>query len=301
MLDSPNVRLEGGSRLAKGGEPPHDPDQPLVSVITVSLNSEGSIEKTIRSVIDQTYRNIEYLVIDGGSTDGTLDIIRENENYIAYWLSEPDRGIYDAMNKGIVLCRGEIIGIINSDDWYLPDAIEQVVKAYREHRDVDVFFGDLLTVDRDGGHVEEIKGSLESITSDMTLNHPTVFITGETFARNPFRMDLKIVADYELMLRLYLAGAKFHYLGVPMACFTRGGKSYNHRLRFSELYDLKKEYHLINGREHAILSILLPLKILDARFEEFLKGRNYFGDPDRAFLGCYRKTKGFLKNMLRLP
>ena len=90
---------------------------PLITIITVSYNAVKTIEDTIVSVLGQTYNNIEYIIIDGGSTDGTLDIIKKYQDKITYWVSEPDKGIYDAMNKGIAKANGELIGIINSDDW----------------------------------------------------------------------------------------------------------------------------------------------------------------------------------------
>ena len=100
----------------------------LISIITVCLNAVETIETTIRSVLQQTYKNVEYIVIDGGSTDGTLQIIEKYRNDISILISEKDEGIYDAMNKGIELARGDYIGIINADDWYEKDAVEHVVQ-----------------------------------------------------------------------------------------------------------------------------------------------------------------------------
>ena len=103
-------------------------DNSLISVITVSYNAVSTIEQTILSVINQTYSNIEYIIIDGGSTDGTIDIIRRYEDKIAYWVSEPDRGIYDAMNKGASKANGEYIAFLNSDDWYELDAVSIIAQ-----------------------------------------------------------------------------------------------------------------------------------------------------------------------------
>ena len=107
---------------------------PLISIITVSYNAVKTIEDTILSVINQTYPNIEYIIIDGGSTDGTLDIIKKYQDKITYWVSEPDKGIYDAMNKGIAKANGELIGIINADDWYELDAVQNVVLEFNNTR-----------------------------------------------------------------------------------------------------------------------------------------------------------------------
>ena len=112
-----------------------------VSIITVSYNSAETIQDIIDSVRRQTYPHIEYIVVDGGSTDGTVDILRENEEVIDRWISEPDDGIYDAMNKGIRMSTGDIVEILNSDDWYKPEAVETAVRAFEEHDDTDLVHG----------------------------------------------------------------------------------------------------------------------------------------------------------------
>ena len=107
-----------------------------LSIITVSLNNKDTIEQTIRSVLSQTYNNVEYIVIDGGSTDGTVDIIKKYEDKISYWVSESDKGIYDAMNKGIRKATGDIVGILNADDFYVDEnVLEKVVKCFEKEKD----------------------------------------------------------------------------------------------------------------------------------------------------------------------
>ena len=113
-------------------------NEPLISIITVVYNGEEYLEQTINSVINQTYKNIEYLIIDGGSTDGTLDIIKKYDNHISYSVSESDKGLYDAMNKGISIANGELIGMINSDDWYELDAVELIVNKYLENPTLNI-------------------------------------------------------------------------------------------------------------------------------------------------------------------
>ncbi|MDO4190908.1 MAG: glycosyltransferase, partial [Bacteroidales bacterium] len=116
---------------------------PLVSIITVCFNAEKTIEQTIQSVINQTYSNIEYIIIDGKSTDSTLNIVSKYKDNIATIISEPDNGIYDAMNKGIKLSSGELIGIINADDWYEKDAVKIMVNKYlsTENKDNSLYYG----------------------------------------------------------------------------------------------------------------------------------------------------------------
>ncbi len=126
-----------------------DQDKPLVSIITVCLNSEKTIEQTIQSVINQTYPNIEYIIIDGKSTDRTLEIIDKYKGKISILVSESDEGIYDAMNKGLKLATGELIGIINSDDWYESDAVETIVNSFLADRNVQVIYGNMDVYDQD--------------------------------------------------------------------------------------------------------------------------------------------------------
>src|ERR1044072_3693479 len=112
---------------------------PTVSIITVVFNAEKHLEQTINSVLAQTFTDIEYIIIDGGSTDGSVGIIKKYEGQLSYWISEKDKGIADAFNKGITRATGEIIGLINADDWYEPDTVRLVV----EHmQDADIVFGD---------------------------------------------------------------------------------------------------------------------------------------------------------------
>jgi glycosyltransferase involved in cell wall biosynthesis len=277
-----------------------DATRPLVSIITVSLNSEEHIEQTIESVSSQSYDNIEYIVVDGGSEDATLELLRKHGGSISRWISEPDNGIYDAMNKGIALCRGEMIGMINSDDWYLPTAVEEIVKASVENGNADVFFGDLLVYYEGGRFMEEIRGSLAGLTRDMTLNHPTVFVKRSSLGDKGFRTDLRLASDYELMLRLYRSGAVFHYVGKPIACYRTGGKSFDHHLRYRELYAVRREYRLISESGYRMRTMFLPLTALTARCEEYVTGRTFFGRPSKVILRVDRKLKSWLKVLLRL-
>jgi len=108
--------------------------EPLVSIITVVLNGRKTIEQTILSVRNQSYANIEYIIIDGGSTDGTINIIEKYSEGVDFWISESDNGLYDAMNKGIGYANGELIGLLNSDDYYESDAVSRVIEAYKSNR-----------------------------------------------------------------------------------------------------------------------------------------------------------------------
>ncbi len=178
-----------------------------VSVITVCFNSASTIEDTIKSVINQSYPNIEYVIIDGGSTDGTPEIIKKYHKNIAYWVSEKDKGIYDAMNKGIRAATGDVVSILNSDDMYDSDTvIEEVVRILSEEG-VDSCYGDALYVDRDNidkavRYWKAGEFSRDNIRRGWMPCHPAFFVKKEVYDKyGIFRIDLPVVADYELMLR----------------------------------------------------------------------------------------------------
>lgn len=201
----------------------------LVSVITVCYNSEMTMEDTIKSVLQQTYHNIEYIIIDGGSKDKTLDILKQYEPAFRGRMkitSEPDQGIYDAMNKGIRKAKGELIGILNSDDFYEPDAVETMVHAYRENKtDYMILYGFQRNLRHNQFHVELSdnvsenqlpKGSDEEISvvlfhhdylKQQMITHPTCFVTGKVYEKyGVFNTDYQSSADYEFMLRVQAAG-----------------------------------------------------------------------------------------------
>lgn len=182
-------------------------DKMLVSVVTVVFNGEKHLEQTIQSVLTQTYGNIEYIIIDGGSTDGTLDIIKKYEDRLAYWVSEPDNGISDAFNKGIIKATGEIIGILNADDWYEPDSVAQLVANAEKG---DVFHG-VMQYWGDEKKLHKTYPDASLLAKEMTINHPTVFVKKWVYEKyGVFRLDYRYAMDYELMLRFFVNGVKFY-------------------------------------------------------------------------------------------
>lgn len=173
------------------------------SIITVSYNSKDTIEQTIQSVLSQSYTNLEYIIVDGASTDGTVDIIRHyaaQDNRIRF-VSEPDNGIYDAMNKGIQMATGDIIGLLNSNDYYESEALENIVERIPPNESFYVVYG----------MVRMLKGSNESMVlinnhSDLPermILHPACFVSKEAYANYQYDTQYKSAADYDLFLRLY--------------------------------------------------------------------------------------------------
>ena len=145
---------------------------PVISIITIVFNGENHLGQTIRSVLDQNYPSIQYIIIDGGSTDDSLNIIKKYEKDLYFWISEKDKGISDAFNKGIARATGDIVGIINADDWYEPKTFERVAQ---QMDDADICFGDVQFWK--AGQKEFVqKGNLKLLIKEITIIHPTVFV-----------------------------------------------------------------------------------------------------------------------------
>ena len=200
MMRQEIMRREGGRRT-RGVEKQSLPDRPLVSVITVVYNGAAHLQEAVQSVLGQSYDNIEYIVVDGGSTDGTLDVIAKFEDQIDYWLSEPDSGIYDAMNKGIDLARGELIGMLNADDYYEAEAVAAVVKAYLRQKGSNIYFGDAMILQDD----LEVRFRWHSdlrYWRGMSVIHQSMFVHREVYAVvGKYDLGYRFAADYEFFLR----------------------------------------------------------------------------------------------------
>lgn len=208
-------RIDGGLRTRGEVYNKSDPGKPLVSIITPVRNGEKTLEQTIQSVVNQTYSNIEYIIIDGASTDHTVDIIHRHEDQIAYWISEPDDGIADAFNKGIAVSNGEIIGLLNANDWFSGNQIELGV-AVLNKSPADFVFGDLLFYDASGTFKYRVNGNPDysaTINSVMpTLCHPTVLVKRNAYDKiGIFDTNYRIAMDYEWFLRLHKNGGIGEY------------------------------------------------------------------------------------------
>jgi len=219
--------MKGGLR-EKGVFKRSTSESPLISVITVVYNGEAHLERTIKSVLEQDYSQIEYIVIDGGSTDGTLEIIKRYEDRIDFWISEPDKGIYDDMHKGILLCTGELIGMINADDYYEVGVFSKVAKASRLHSEKNIFHGDIY-ITYANGHVKVKKPRQPGFLLkywEMVLNHPSFFVRRSSYDQNLYDTELRVNSDHKWTLGSYLHNPEqFHYLDEPMAYFSAGGAS----------------------------------------------------------------------------
>ncbi|MGL5057390.1 MAG: glycosyltransferase family 2 protein [Fusobacteriaceae bacterium] len=199
-----------------------------VSIVTVCYNSEKTILDTLNSMINQTYKNIEYIIIDGASKDSTLTIIKEMEDQIIKnttkftLISEKDQGLWDAMDKGISMATGDIVGMINSDDWYENIALEKVVEAYNS-QNFDMFYSDLRIIK--GKKVFVKKAKIKKILSSRHWNHPTTFLKREIY--KSFKYDKRQCPDLELLLLMRKNNKKVEVLNEILANFRYGGVSTN--------------------------------------------------------------------------
>jgi glycosyltransferase involved in cell wall biosynthesis len=194
--------LSGGKRL-NGDLAENKPDLPLVTVITAVFNAEAMLDGCLQSVLSQDYPNIEHIIVDGASTDGTLSLLRRYESQIALWISEPDKGVYDAWNKGVALARGEWIAFLGADDIYLPGAVSTYMELSRRHPGAE-FLSSRAKLDHPTGYSPTFGGPWEwpRFATAMTTIHVGTFHHRELFRRyGSFNIAYRIAGDFEFMLR----------------------------------------------------------------------------------------------------
>jgi glycosyltransferase involved in cell wall biosynthesis len=202
-----------------------------ISLITVSYNAERTIEKTIQSVLNQDYPNVEYIVIDGLSKDGTMQIVNRYKDKIAIVKSEKDKGMYDGINKGIGLATGEIVGILNADDVFATnDILSQVASAFNLNTKIDAVIGDIAFYNEVGKQVRyysSAKWNPNKFVWGFMPAHPTFYCKRELFNQiGGYRIDFDIAADYELLIRfLKVNNCSYLYLPLLMVKMNLGGKS----------------------------------------------------------------------------
>lgn len=198
-----------------------------ISIVTIVFNGETLIEHTIQSVIQQKNVSLQYIIVDGGSTDGTLKIISKYRDQIDVLISEPDKGIYDAINKGIRQATNELIGLIHCGDFYEPDALYEALQAF-DKTSADVVYGDINILENLSGQsvIHRQRADHTGLGKKMTIFHPSTFISRRCYAQHGlYHTGYKITADYHLLLSLYLKKATFTYLPNVLANFSSGGIS----------------------------------------------------------------------------
>lgn len=254
-----------------------------VSVITVCYNASNTIGKTIESVIHQTYRDIEYIIIDGNSIDGTQKLIERYKDCIAFFSSEPDKNIYDAMNKGIRAATGELIFFLNADDYFEnPAIIEKIVDEYRVHP-TDIIFGDVYLVDQlTNERVLKKHNDFDKIfLKKHCICQQAIFYAKAAFDKyGCFDDRFLIVADLEWLLRASVSSNfSFTYVALPISVFTMGGISNNEKMRDKHLAERKLvERKYFNRAERLlyhsdIISLLNKYKLLKKMVLKFLSNQ----------------------------
>ncbi|NWD23835.1 glycosyltransferase [Pseudomonas yamanorum] len=247
-----------------------------ISIITVSYNSEKTIRDTIESVLSQKYSSVEYIVVDGSSTDNTMSIVAEYGGSIATVVSEPDKGIYDAMNKGIALATGDVIGILNSDDFYENDsALDTVAAAFRRNPESALIFGDVVFVDpEDLKHVTRVytAGHFKAwkLRFGWMPPHPGTFIRTDVYKEVGLYSTLyTISADYEMFVRLLLLKQfKFAHINKVLVRMRSGGVSTS---GFKSSLKLNMEIVQACRRNGVYTNLLMVLSKIPFKLMEFVK------------------------------
>ncbi|MFA6105007.1 MAG: glycosyltransferase family 2 protein [Patescibacteria group bacterium] len=250
-------------------------NKPLVSVITTSFNSEKTIRQTIESVLHQTYSNIEYIIIDGKSSDHTIDIVREYEpkfNGRMRVISEKDDGIYFALNKGLGVAKGELVSFANSDDWYELNAVEQAVRVHQ--KDPEAFIYGILRYIQDGKVLQISTGSHEFLPGAL-IPYPTWFVPMYLFKKHGlFETKYRIGSDVDLVLRYFKNGVKFYRIDSILSNFRTGGESDKH-VNLSRIEVLKSMCELGYISKNKLLYNVTLLKLTTIKERMFNKIRSF--------------------------
>ena len=199
-----------------------------ITIITVCLNAVSTIETALQSVLDQKYPKLEYIVVDGGSTDGTLDIITKYRSQLAHVISEPDNGIYDAFNKGIRLATGDIVGILNADDFYTKWTFSELANAYVKQPETDIFYGRCAFVNEAKGRywVSPLVPAEISLKKFKYMPHPACFVTKKAYARfGLFDIRYRIAGDADFLHRCFRLGGNFQSVDSVLSIMRLGGVS----------------------------------------------------------------------------
>lgn len=261
----------------------------LFTIITVVFNEVDTVEKTINSVLNQSYQNFEYIIIDGKSTDGTVDIIKKYDKDISYWVSEKDDGLYHAMNKGIEKARGEYISFLNANDWYEPNALEMVNKKIEESRGL-LYYGKVKKYEKGifSGYIGiKAKTDYEQLYFGNIYCHQGLFINKTLFNQvGLYNLNYKVLADYEWLIRAHEQGIDPIFIDCDVANFTMGGISCSEKSTIENadivLANLKKK-RIGEGCEQLIGEMMFEVF---ANKNEEKKVSDFFGNKRVYIWGC---------------
>lgn len=263
----------------------------VLTVATVVFNAEKKIRTTVESALSDATAAVELIVVDGASSDGTIDVVRGYGKRIAKFLSEPDRGITHAFNKGIELAEGDLIGFLNAGDWYEPEALSIVADAHDGHPDIDVFCGAIRFWE--GGRSTIVCHSDPTMLDNETsVYHPTVFIRKSAYEKfGMYDESYRYAMDYELLLRFKQRGAKFMALDNVLANMPLDGVSYKNwyagllevrRARSTYFSSLNVEYHHLRAVTMNLGARFLKRSGMNAVYQSYWQLRTSRGDSGRG-------------------
>jgi len=290
-------KIEGGLWTVEGFVKGSSSEGPLVSVVTACRNGENNIESTIESVLSQSYPNVEYIVVDACSSDKTIDVIRKYDDQVSYWTSEPVKGLFDAVNKGVSLATGDLVGVIGSDAAYFPYSVEEAVEASIAQPGAQVFYGPMHVVDERGRLTDVKRGRIAGYGCEFEVHLPTCFVRRSILEDERFREDLRMMADYELMLRLHLGGVWFHHIERPLVQYIpvrQGAPGYR---EMAETYTIKWEHKQLSTMQYVGRRLALLYRAPMRRLREAV-GRTFFPEIEelRAESAVYQANNLLLRH-----
>ena len=262
--------------------------KPLISIITVVYNGEKYLEQTIKSVLNQSYKNIEYLIIDGGSTDGTIPIIKKYESQIDYWVSEPDNGIFDAMNKGITRASGELINLLNADDFLEKDTVQLIVDKYLSIEKPCIIYGHASALDDENQVAAELYSHLK-YWRGMTINHQAMFVHREVYDSVGFyNTDYRYAADYDFFIRTFQNNIPYHFLDHVIVNYRISGQSTGNPECVKESNKINKKYFRNSLKRQKFLIYNYVWQPLKFSFRALLY-RAIGAQKARKFMSLYKR------------
>lgn len=247
-------------------------DAPLVTIVTVVFNGATHLEQTIASVLAQDYQPLEYIIIDGGSTDGTLDSIRKYEDRVDYWASEADRGIYDAMNKGIALARGTWIGLLNADDYYEPGAVSAVMARVKEYPGSQLVYGNTYVVQERLGIRYKWYASTKYWLG-MCFSHQALWVHSEVYRQfGGYDDSLRIAADYDFVVKCFTSGLRMASVDAFVVNYRDSGISARNLMHSMwEGRHVLRRYVGLVSKQHLVFSGLVLKSLLFTWIMEVLQ------------------------------
>jgi glycosyltransferase involved in cell wall biosynthesis len=251
---------------------PRTEQLPKMSIVTPSFNQGSFLEKTIVSVLNQNYPNLEYIIYDGGSTDNSVEIIRKYQKYLKFWKSEPDKGQSDAIAKGFAMATGDILAWLNSDDVYWPGALHVAGRFFAQHPTIDVIYGNSYTIDDQDRILRETRSVKFSkygfLTRSFSLHQASMFWRRQLYQKvEGVDLDLSLIMDIDLWVQFFKAGAVFKHVNHTLSCYR------SHKMTKANLFTndigqtfveiMKKRFNIdINNPKWRIIRIFMRLRTL---------------------------------------